>query len=104
MSKLTKEQKLERKEKRRQDKEAFKKYYEEDNARKLKDGVVLKRLLVYVKPYYKTFIFGIITVLISSFMMSYVSKIIFNAFIKYQFILRNIAHLFVKRARIILRN
>ncbi len=75
MSKLTKEQKLERKEKRRQDKEAFKKYYEEDNARKLKDGVVLKRLLVYVKPYYKTFIFGIITVLISSFMMSYVSKI-----------------------------
>ena len=75
MSKLTKEQKLERKERRKEDREAFKKYYDEDNARKLKDGVVLKRLLVYIKPYYKIFIFAIVTVLISSFMMSYVSKI-----------------------------
>ena len=75
MSKLTKEQKLELKKKRKLDKEAFKKYYDEDNARKLKDGVVMKRLLVYVKPYTFIFVIAVITVLISSFMMSYVSKL-----------------------------
>ena len=73
--KLTEEQKLEIKARKKEEREEFKKYYDEDNARKLKDGVVMKRLIKYIKPYYKTFIFAVITVLISSFMMSYVSKI-----------------------------
>ena len=50
-------------------------YYIFDDARKMEDKVLIKRLFSYAKPYSTYFIFIIISVLISSFMMSFVNRL-----------------------------
>ena len=49
-------------------------YYQFDDARTIKDSIVIKRLSKYAIPHWRKFIFIIITVLISSFLMAYLSK------------------------------
>jgi len=50
-------------------------YYKFDDARKVKDSLVIKKLSVYLKPYVLKLVLVITEVLISSFMMSYISKL-----------------------------
>jgi len=68
MSKNEKEKKNKKKKK-----NDFNEFYEEDDARKINDKVIIKRLSKYVKPYIWEFVIIIISVLISSFLMSYLN-------------------------------
>ena len=52
--------------------------YTFDDARKMKDGVLIKRLFKYVKPYWPYFLIIIPTVFISSFFIAYLSTLFGN--------------------------
>ena len=59
------------KEKKKKKLSIYDEYYLKDNARNMKDSVIISRLLVYGKPYIGAFIFVVIAVLISSFLRTF---------------------------------
>lgn len=61
--------------KKKKEKKVKDNYYQFDDARNIKDGVIIKRLFKYSKPYILDFVFILISVLISSFLISYLSKL-----------------------------
>ena len=52
--------------------------YSFDDSRKMKDGVLIKRLFKYVKPYWWYFLIIVPTVFISSFFIAYLSTLFGN--------------------------
>ena len=56
-------------------KNKIKDVYEFDDSRKIKDGILFRRLIKYAKGYLPHFIFIIISVLISSFLVAYLSTL-----------------------------
>lgn len=55
-------------------------YYKEDDSRSIKDSVLIKRLFVYIKPYWLEFLLVIVSVFISSGLMT-LMPLIFKAII-----------------------